>query len=130
MPLPALADPELVQALLQQGVHLLGHQSLAGGAIVVGLLWGGMAAFLIDGKYGRATVVATGASILTLIGLMHSAELGIHRGPVLQGYVVLAGVLGLLALFQPKGAGRSAQGDVGAGAPGRRGSKRSSKKKG
>jgi AGZA family xanthine/uracil permease-like MFS transporter len=96
--LPGLSDPALVEEMLRQGAHVAGHQALAGGAIVVGLLWGSLAAFAIDGRYGRATAVATAAALLTLVGMIHAPEVGLERGPLLQGYVVVGVVLGALAL--------------------------------
>lgn len=97
--IPALTSPELLEAMASNGAHVAGHAALASGAIVVGLIWGSIAAFLIDGEYGKATVVATSAAILTMVGLIHATELGIHRGPMLQGYTILAVALAGLTVI-------------------------------
>ena len=57
--------------LAQTGVLYEGIEVLAGGAIVVGLLWGAMAAFMIDRRHNAAAVVALTAAVLTLFGFIH-----------------------------------------------------------
>jgi len=96
--LPALTDPEMLAAMAQQGAHVAGHQALAAGSIVVGLIWGSLAAFLIDGKYGKAAATSVSALALTLVGLIHAPQLGIATGDVFWGYAVVTLVIGVLAI--------------------------------
>lgn len=98
--LPALGSPELIGAMAGQGAHVAGHQALAGGAIVVGLIWGSIAAFLLDGRYGRAAIIAIGAALLTFVGLIHSVSLEIRTSEILWGYCILAAVVGGLAIYE------------------------------
>lgn len=97
--LPALTDEALLTALASQGAHVGGHQGLAGGSIVVGLIWGSLAAFLIDGRYGKAALVAVAGALLTFVGMIHSASLGLNTADVHWGYVIVAAVVGALALL-------------------------------
>ena len=112
--LPALGDASFVQSMLQQGAHVAGHQALAGGSIVVGLIWGSLAAFLIDGRYWRAALVSISGAVLTFIGMIHSTSLQLNSGHLLWGYVIVAVVLVALALLSRGQAG----GDDDAGAAG------------
>lgn len=98
--LPELGSHELASAMAGQGAHVAGHQALAGGAIVVGLLWGSLAAYLLDGRYGRAALIALGAALLTLFGLIHSLSLEIQTSEILWGYCILAAVVGGLAILE------------------------------
>ncbi len=110
--LPALMDPALIEEMARLNAHVAGHQALAAGAIVVGLLWGSLAAFLIDGRYLRAAFVALAAALLTLIGMIHGSDsLGINTGEVLWGYVVITGVVALLAAFARGEAAKRGEGE-------------------
>lgn len=102
-PLPALADEGLVEAMSRQGAHVEGHSALGAGSIVVGLLWGSLAAFLIDGRYRAAAITSAAAAALTLVGLIHAPQLGVGTSDLLWGYLVLTGVVALLALLVRKG---------------------------
>jgi adenine/guanine/hypoxanthine permease len=107
--LPRLDSPELLEAMAGQGAHVAGHQALAGGAIVVGLIWGSLAAFLVDGRYGRAAIVAVSAAFLTVVGLIHRASLEIQMSELAWGYLILAAVVGGLAIYEGTGERGAAQ---------------------
>jgi AGZA family xanthine/uracil permease-like MFS transporter len=111
--LPSLDDPAFVQSMLHQGAHVAGHQALAGGSIVVGMIWGSLAAFLIDGRYWRAALVAVTAGALTFIGMIHSASLQLSAGHLLWGYAIMAAVLVGLALLSHGRAPRKREGTEG-----------------
>ncbi len=91
-----LLKPETVAALKQEGCHLLGHAALFNGSIVIGLLWGTLTAFLLDGKLLRAALVAIAAMGLTATGLIHSPTLGFQITPIFWGYLIIAGVCVLI----------------------------------
>jgi len=93
-----LADPGLVAALLQKGVHLVGQSALSNGAIITGLIWGGMTACLIDLRLQAAAGFAAGAALCSLLGLIHAPTLGFNPSSLVLGYGVMAVVLGALSL--------------------------------
>jgi adenine/guanine/hypoxanthine permease len=98
--LPALTDPALVGAMLQQGAHVLGHQALSQGAIITGLMWGAMVAHVIDGKIREAGWFSVVAAAMASVGILHSASL---RFPVLSditiGYLVIGALLVIYPMF-------------------------------
>ena len=93
----AFDDPGVVAALLQKGVHFTGQTALANGAIISGLIWGGMTALLIDLKLRAAAGFAAGACVCSLLGLIHAPALGWHPGGFALGYGIMAVVFGALS---------------------------------
>ncbi|MCA9794178.1 MAG: hypothetical protein KC910_20360, partial [Candidatus Eremiobacteraeota bacterium] len=82
--------PELIETLHSQSVHWLGHSALAQGAIVSGLLWGAIVAFLIDGETRKSAAFCLGAAALTLIGILHAPKVGFNPSPIAGGYLIMA----------------------------------------
>ena len=92
--------PELIVEMSKQGLHWSGHEALHGGAILSGLLWGGMVAKLIDGKSSHSAAFAGTAALLTAIGVIHAPSLSWNPWqPIVGGYVLLG--LVFLAFRQP-----------------------------
>lgn len=91
-----LFTAETVDAMKLEGCHVLGHSALFNGSIVIGLLWGSLTAFLLDGKPMRAVAVSLGAMLLTATGLIHSPVLGFQITPIFWGYSITAAVCLLL----------------------------------
>lgn len=86
--------PELILEMSKQGMHWTGHEALAAGAILSGLLWGGMVAKLIDGKSGHSAAFALVGAALTSVGVIHAPSLDWNPlQPIVGGYVLLALVL-------------------------------------
>lgn len=94
-------DGELTGRLLTEGIHYRGETLLAQGAIVTGLLWGGMTAALIDRDFRTAGGLALGGAILHGVGVIHAAQLGFQKTEILAAYLLMAvifygaGALGL-----------------------------------
>lgn len=86
-------DATLIEKLTAQGIHWHGHQVLGQGAIVSGLLWGGIVAYLIDHKIERSAAFCLAAAALSLLGVIHAPTLGWHPGPVALGYALMAVVI-------------------------------------
>lgn len=100
---PRAATPELMARLAErQGVHLQGYAALSQGAILTGLLWGAIVAFLIDGKLRAAMLFSGLAFLLALCGLIHAPTLGFTLSPLALGYMLLTILLGLCELFKVK----------------------------
>jgi len=83
---------ELNQALLQTGgIHLIGQGYLSRGAIITGLLWGAMVAFIIDKKYLHACYFTIAATLLTLLGFIHSGNSTmLNFNTLTLGYSIMA----------------------------------------
>lgn len=98
--LPASAvTPELAARLASnQGVYLQSYALLAHGAILTGLLWGAIVAFLVEGKLLRAAAFSLVAFGLSAVGLIHAATIGFNLAPVAWGYLILTGLLVAFAL--------------------------------
>ena len=58
-------DHILTGKLAQQGIHWAGHQIMSQGAIVTGLIWGALVAYLIDGKTKHSAGFAFTGALLT-----------------------------------------------------------------
>jgi AGZA family xanthine/uracil permease-like MFS transporter len=88
----ALFAPETVSAMAMEGAHVTGHAALFNGSIIIGLLWGSLAAFLLDARPLKGALVAVGAMILTAVGVIHSPTLGWQITPLVGGYAIIAAV--------------------------------------
>jgi AGZA family xanthine/uracil permease-like MFS transporter len=96
--LPNLTDQVMVDAMLQQGAHVIGHQALAQGAILTGLIWGAITASVIDGKFRTAGGFAIAATVMSAIGIIHSSAL--HM-PEINGIVGGYLIMGLFLIIYP-----------------------------
>jgi adenine/guanine/hypoxanthine permease len=85
-----------------QGVYLQSYVLLSNGAIITGLLWGSILAFLIDHNLRRAIFFSLLAAVLSLSGVIHADHFGLSITPISLSYLVLAAVLGGLYLLEPK----------------------------
>ncbi len=84
--LPALANAGVVY----DGLHLVGQ-----GAVLVGIIWGAIAAFVIDHKLRSATVTALIGAALAFVGLINAYDIGFNASPgVTIGYLLLAVIFG------------------------------------
>ncbi len=94
---------EIVRAWLSgQGIHYKGQTALSQGAIITGLLWGAIIAYLIDFKLPKALYFAIGGAILTLFGLIHSARITFNPSPIFWGYIITAALLLLVIILKLK----------------------------
>jgi adenine/guanine/hypoxanthine permease len=93
--------PELVARLeANQGIYLHSYGLLSRGAIITGLLWGSILAFLIDHDLRKAMAFSFAAFALSLIGLIHAETIGLSLSPVTIGYLLLTFLLGIFHLLQ------------------------------
>lgn len=86
-------NAELTGQLAQQGIHWAGHQILSQGAIVTGLIWGALVAYLIDRKILLSAGFAFGGAFLTLIGVIHGPKLGWYPNSIAASYALLGLVI-------------------------------------
>jgi AGZA family xanthine/uracil permease-like MFS transporter len=85
-----------------QGIYLASYSLLSHGAIITGLLWGGMLAYLIDHKLSKAMLLSFLAGVLSLVGIIHAPRIGFSVTPISLGYLVLTGLLGIFSYLQDR----------------------------
>lgn len=86
-------DDALTGKLATQGVHWAGHQIMAQGAIVSGLVWGAIVAYLVDRKTKHSAGFCFAGSFLTLIGVIHGPTLGWYPNEIAGSYALLGLVI-------------------------------------
>ncbi len=80
--------------LAQTGVLYEGLAVMSGGAILVGLVLGAIAAFVIEREYRKAAAFAGAGAVLTFFGFMHGEAVGIGHSPMVAvAYLIVAAVL-------------------------------------
>jgi AGZA family xanthine/uracil permease-like MFS transporter len=90
-----------IEKLGQVGVLYQGLEVLGGGAILTGLVFGAIAAFIINKDFLAAAAFAAVGALLTFFGLMHGEAVGIAVTPsVALAYGTVALFLYLLARQQ------------------------------
>ena len=97
--LPSPVTVELATRLASnQGVYLQSYALLSHGAILIGLLWGSIVSLLVEGRLLRAAAFSAFAALLSLTGLIHAETIGVALTPVTLGYLLVTGLLVVLAL--------------------------------
>lgn len=95
--------PEMVTRLeANQGIYLHSYGLLSRGAIITGLLWGSILAFMIDRDLRKAMAFSFFAFCLSAVGLIHAEQIGLSLSPVTLGYLVLTALLGVFHLLQSR----------------------------
>jgi AGZA family xanthine/uracil permease-like MFS transporter len=80
---------EFAEQCTQQGIAWIGQSALSQGAIITGLLWGSILAMLIDLDFKKAATFSGTAAVLTLFGIVHAPNLGVHFTTIFWGYVMM-----------------------------------------
>ncbi len=94
----AVNDPAFVDQLGNQGIRLLGQESLAQGSIITGMIWGAIAALIIDGKFRNAGLFCVAAAVMSSVGILHGPSLTAPAfTPVVIGYLIT----GLFMIIYP-----------------------------
>ncbi len=90
-------------ALEGNGVIYGGLLTLGQGAILAGLVFGSIVAFIIDKRFIHAGIFALSGSVLAFVGLIHGEKVAWNaNGQVALGYLFIAVVCGLFALGRPE----------------------------
>ena len=85
--------------LANQGVLYRGLEVLGSGAILVGLIFGAMAVFIIDRNYKPAAAFALSAAVLTYFGFIHGPAVGIGSGLGISPTITIAYLAVAVILF-------------------------------
>lgn len=95
--------PDVVEKLIGGGVMWNGVPGIKAGAIIVGLIWGGATAYIIDKRLDRAGYIFLGGAVLSLFGFIHSASITFAwTSPFMIGYLVMAAMSFVLWLGRDK----------------------------
>ncbi|WP_225753232.1 gamma-glutamylcyclotransferase [Actinotalea sp. Marseille-Q4924] len=82
------------ETLVANGVVYDGLLLLGQGAVLVGILLGAIACFVIDRRLYAAAITAGIAAVLSFFGLINAVEVGVNASPgVTLGYLFLAALL-------------------------------------
>jgi AGZA family xanthine/uracil permease-like MFS transporter len=80
--------------LAQTGVLYHGLAVLGGGSILGGVIFGAVAAFIIDRAFEKAAYFAAAGGVLTFFGLMHGEMIGFGQSPMVAvSYLAVAVIL-------------------------------------
>ena len=89
------------------GVLYKGLESVGGGSVLAGMVLGAMAVYVIDNKMRHAAGWAFAGAVLSYVGLIHGAQLGLGVSPLVAlGYVMFGATCLVLGRGQ---AGTSAE---------------------
>ncbi|MGM5001610.1 regulator [Tardiphaga sp. 538_B7_N1_4] len=95
----AIHSPEFIAKMGQNGVLFHGLEVMGGGSILVGLVLGAIAVFVIERKFIDASAFALAGAVLTYFGFMHGEAIGIGGGLGVTPGVALAYALVAAGLF-------------------------------
>ncbi len=88
------ADQVGIPALINSGVVYDGLHLAGQGAVLVGIVLGAIACFVIDHKLHFAAIAATVGAVLSFVGLINANAIGFNAAPgVTIGYALLAVIL-------------------------------------
>jgi len=96
----AVNDPAFVAEMAKQGAHVIGHETLAHGSIITGMIWGGFTALIIDGKLKNAGYFCLVAAAMSSVGILHSSALQAPTlSPVVIGYLIMGAFMIVYPMF-------------------------------
>lgn len=85
------------------GINYAGMISLGTGAIIVGMIFGTIAVFIIDKKFTLAAITALLAAVLSFFGIIHASQITVNANPGMAiGYVLMAATIFGFGYFSTK----------------------------
>ena len=104
-----------LEKLGQVGVLYRGLEVLGGGAILTGLIFGAVGAYIINKEFLAASAFAAAGAVLTFFGFMHGESVGIAVTPsVAAAYTIVAVFLLAIARIPQSKTAAANQGDLAA----------------
>lgn len=86
-----IKTPEIYTALANSGIPLRGWETLASGDILIGMLLGAIAIFVIDKKFITAGIYSLVTAVLAFFGIIHAGVIGWATGVnIAFGYLLVA----------------------------------------
>lgn len=77
--------------LTTAGLNYYGMMNLGAGSIIVGMILGSIAVYIIDHKFMHATITSLIAAVLTFFGIIHAPQVGINQNLEMTiGYVLIS----------------------------------------
>ena len=83
----------------QNGVLYHGLEVLGGGAVLTGVIWASVTAFVIDRDFPKAAAFALAGAVLTFFGLMHGEAVGIGQSPMVAFSYLLGAYIDVVLLL-------------------------------
>lgn len=91
------------EVLNTAGLNYGGMLSLGAGSIIVGMLLGSIAVYIIDFKYKHAAIVAFAGAVLSFFGIIHSQNVALNANQeITLGYILITIIFVLYAYFGNK----------------------------
>ena len=92
----AIHSPEFIAKMGQNGVLFHGLEVMGGGSILVGLVLGAIAVFVIEKDFLKASAFSLAGAVMTYFGFMHGEAVGVGNGlgvtpSVTLAYLIVAG---------------------------------------
>jgi len=91
--------------LTSAGLNYFGMMNLGAGSIIVGMILGSIAVFIIDHKFVHATITSLTAAVLTFFGIIHSGVVGFNSNfDMTLGYLLVTVIFaGYAFVYYKKG---------------------------
>lgn len=81
--------PEIVTAMTNEGVMWAGVPALKYGAVITGMLWAAITAFIIDKRLDKAGYISLVAAVLAMVGFIHAPVMAFSLNPFAFGYLII-----------------------------------------
>lgn len=93
--------PQVTDALINNGVMWGGVPELKAGAIITGMIWATITAFIIDKRLDKAAYTCLAAMAFAFLGFIHQAQLGFYwKSEFVWSYFVMAAICFILHLLR------------------------------
>ncbi|MEM3589758.1 MAG: regulator, partial [Candidatus Bathyarchaeia archaeon] len=87
--------------LASAGIAYKGLEILSGGAILVGLIWAAIGAFVIDREWNKAAAFSLLGAVLSFVGIIHSGRVAFAAAwEATIGYLILIAIFLLIKLYR------------------------------
>lgn len=93
--------PQITDALNSNGVMWAGVPELKAGAIITGMLWATITAFIIDKRLDKTAITCLVAAAFAFFGFIHQAQLGLYfDSEFVWAYLIMAVICYIMHLLR------------------------------